>query len=134
MLAEWHDSYSAGIKSIDDYHKRLFNFINELYDRKREPDGGKALDDFFHRLAEHYTIHFADEERLMREHDYPETVAHIRDHDRMKDFVQGFLDNVKAGVSPDPEKALRFLIDWLHHHLGEVDGKLGEYLRSRGVS
>ena len=70
----WKDSYSVGIESIDNDHKKLIHLINNLQtsiDYKTDKQFEKQTLD---EVIDYTHYHFSREEELMKKHGYPDFV------------------------------------------------------------
>lgn len=119
---EWSDEYLTGIESIDADHQVLFRLVNELHEKMDagldEAIVGGALD----ALIDYVDVHFRREERLMQDSNYPDRVAHARQHRDLSRTVHSlkvlFDDNPHELES---ECIMDFLCDWLNDHILETD-------------
>jgi hemerythrin-like metal-binding protein len=62
---EWSDRYATGIEDIDNDHRTLFTFVNDLHDKIAD---GAADDDVGATLAglvNYVQVHFEREEMIM---------------------------------------------------------------------
>lgn len=131
-IIQWKDTYSVGIKAIDDQHKGLINMTNDLFLSCLK--GDEAARTFFkkviHNAVEYIKVHFDTEEKIMRKIKYPEFAAHKKEHEnfvaevllRVKDFEEGrkFVPNVFA----------RFLKEWVLGHIAMSDKKYAHFIWS----
>jgi hemerythrin len=130
---QWRDEYSVGIKKIDDDHKKLISLLNQFsiaYDyAMSESFERKALDE----LVSYTKYHFACEEKLLQEHDYPDFAAHKAQHQVMIAQVEKFvlLYNEKGHDALD--EISQFLTDWLINHINGTDKQYSHHLNSRGI-
>lgn len=127
-LFEWNEALSVGHPAIDGQHKRLFLLAGELHAAMSAGKGKQCLGKVLDNLIAYTRRHFADEEMLMQTHHYPEYPQHKAEHDALTrkviSFQKAFLTD-RAIVSPE---LLQFLKDWLNHHIGVIDKKVGAYL------
>ncbi|MDR3146383.1 MAG: bacteriohemerythrin, partial [Treponema sp.] len=118
------------IQLIDEQHKDLVNFTNDLYESCLA--GDKAARKHFH-ITIHKTVnyiknHFATEERIMEKIKYPGLMEHKREHES---FVKQVFDDVKnyeSGKKYVPNVFVRFLKDWILTHVALVDKKYADYI------
>jgi len=128
-FVSWRNSYSIGIRVIDDQHKYLLNLTNHLYEACTFNDGliGEKFKTTIQSAIEYVGVHFSTEEKLMERTNYPGIAAHKQAH---KIFVQKVLESVKEfeeGKVYTPNAFVRFLRDWVLEHIAMEDKKMGEY-------
>ncbi len=132
-LITWHDDYSINVCQIDFQHQELVELVNQLHDAVKSHSNPQTLDRLMIKLIESTTEHFATEEKLMIENDYPGYTIHKSQHDdllwQLKDFARE--------VSGMPSSAFRFSFDistdWLMKHIVESDVRLGKFLNKKNV-
>ncbi len=123
----WSQNLETGIASIDDQHRMLLDILNSVH---AAMVGGQesAIDISFKRLMEYTEFHFADEEKLFAQFNYPFTASHKREHEKLKIEAQERIAQYKAGAI-EMMDILAFLIDWLQEHIATTDKKFGDYVR-----
>ena len=130
-IVTWQNSYSVGIKLIDDQHKVLIRLTNRLFvncmaGRERTRD---AFLDTVREAIDYVGYHFGTEEKVMDRINYPDYAKHKMEH---ADFVREVYDKVdeyKAGKLMAPLSFVYFLRDWVLLHIAVSDKKLGGYLK-----
>jgi hemerythrin len=119
-IFEWDDSIALGIPAIDRQHKVLFGWVNALDDSIVRGDGNEKVGETIVNLITYVTVHFSDEERLMREWGYPELGSHRKEHDyfvaKLKDIQASF--NAGNDMSTP---VLDIMLDWLVSHIKGTD-------------
>lgn len=120
-LFTWHDMYSVGVPSVDTQHKRLFEIANRLHDAHIRNLGRPLMAEIFKELIEYTAYHFADEERLMRDADYPDYVRHKANHEKLIELVVGYQRQLERGEVGIEERALEFVKTWLNGHILGMD-------------
>ena len=129
----WKDSYSVGIESIDNDHKKLLHLINNLQ---------TAVDYKTDRLFEKQTLdevidythyHFRREEGLMENNGYPDFVPHKAKHEEMIGKVNEYVQAYDKGEPGAIESLLAYLKTWLISHINGTDKEYSEFLISKGV-
>jgi len=77
---EWSDDLSIGIPEVDDDHKRFISLINDLnhaiVSRRETAEVGRLV----RRLVEDAERHFAHEEALLSQWNYPDVGGHANNH------------------------------------------------------
>jgi hemerythrin len=79
-------------------------------------------------------VHFAYEERLMEEADYPELAAHKAEHEDLTLRVRGFQKDFDEGRIATGITLLQFLKEWSQKHIMESDHKYAPYLKAKAVA
>jgi len=133
-MFEWKDEYSVQIPSIDAQHRNLFRIGAELNEAMRTGQGKAVLSKTLDRLVQYTVVHFDTEERLMRQHGYPELAAHKAEHDALTTKVKEFQAELESGRALITVQLLQFVRDWLDHHIQGSDQKYAPYLRQRAVA
>lgn len=75
-LITWNENYSVKVKQFDDQHKKLIDMINELHDAMKVGKGKDVMEKILAGLIQYTVTHFANEERLMKQHNYPDYEQH----------------------------------------------------------
>ena len=130
-LMPWTDDLRIGVRAMDEQHRVLVGLINQVH-RSAGHDRA-ATGQVLSALAEYTKVHFSAEERLMREHGYPDFDGHEQRHHDLLAKVEQTFDRYRAGDDVGAE-LLAFLKEWLRHHILKSDRKYAAYLNERGVS
>lgn len=118
-LLNWTPELSVGIDVIDDQHKRIVGYINELHEarlRKDRQSIGLVVDG----LVEYTQSHFSFEESLMDEAGYSLLPVHKKVHQffdrRIREYQHRFAlgDDVAAELEST-------LVNWLINHIKVED-------------
>jgi len=132
-LMVWGDNFSVNVTQIDEQHKKLVGMLNDLYDAMKEGKGKNAAGNVLSGLVQYVATHFATEEKLMKEHAYPEYLKHKMEHDAL---TKQALNLQKQFLEDNPVltvELMKFLQDWLSNHILGTDKKCGTYLNSKGI-
>lgn len=132
-LFVWSDKYSVNIKGIDEQHKKLIGIINELHDAMIKGKSNDILSNVLQDLIDYTRVHFANEERIMNMHDYPDYTAHKAAHEDLLRQVTKFDKEFREGKFGLSIQIMNFLKDWLSKHILETDKKYSPFLNSKGV-
>lgn len=126
----WSEEYSVHLRVIDNDHKDLVATVNALHDAIRNGSAKGEIGHIIGNLAHYVDDHFTREEALMEAYDYPGLADHKRIHRHLTRMVYA-IRTVFASkpMEIDPAKLLRFLKDWLVHHIVEEDRKYVPFLR-----
>lgn len=132
-LFVWNDYYSVGDHRIDHQHQVLVDLANRIHDEYMRDLGDdelpkSALLDYLEELVEYTEMHFAFEEQLMEEADYPELADHKKLHEEL--LLQ--LTEMKLGYEQNlsnAEELVQFVVEWLTKHILGADKKYTPYLQ-----
>ncbi|BAQ61235.1 transcription accessory protein [Geminocystis sp. NIES-3708] len=120
-IAFWRQEYITGEKIIDMQHQYLFSLINELHDAMIEGKGQEIVGKILDQLVLYTVEHFATEEELMLQYEYPNYLSHKEKHDALKEQVLTLQEKWKNKEEFLTVKVSQFLTDWLIHHIKGED-------------
>ena len=127
----WSDSYSMGIKLIDDQHKGLLNFVNELFDHATGEEEEERV--WFKKViryaVQYIREHFTTEEKLMKATNFPGYAKHKKTHDEFTLTVVKNIRDFQSGKRLVLEKFAYFLKDWILTHVAVMDRQYSDYFR-----
>lgn len=132
-LIQWNSTLSVNINQIDNQHMKLVELVNTLHDRMKEGKGKAALSGILNELTNYTVYHFKTEEDLFRKYNYPQTDAHLKEHDALVQQVvklKADFDNGKSVLTLD---VMNFLKDWLTLHIMGNDKAYTPFLKSQGI-
>ena len=132
-LIQWNSTLSVNITQIDNQHMKLVELVNTLHDRMKEGKGKAALSGILNELTNYTVYHFKTEEDLFRKYNYPQTDAHLKEHDALVQQVvklKADFDNGKSVLTLD---VMNFLKDWLTVHIMGDDKAYTPFLKSQGI-
>ena len=133
-MFEWRNDYSVEIGSVDAQHKMLFAIANELYTAMMAGQSKPAMGGILDRLVQYTQMHFAHEERLLRQHGYPGFSQHKAQHDALTAKVVKFQSDFQQGHVSMSVQLLHFLKDWLEHHIQGSDRGYSPFLKAKSVA
>jgi hemerythrin len=127
-MFEWKDEYSVHIHSIDAQHQNLFRMAGELHSAMLAGQAKSVMGKVLDRLVQYTAMHFAHEERLMRQRNYPGFELHKVEHDVLTRKVLQFQADFRSGTTIITVQLLQFLRDWLENHIKGSDTKYVPFL------
>ncbi len=130
---EWKGSYSVGIDSIDQQHRRLVNLINQLQTAVKYSTGEEFEREALDELVDYTRTHFKYEEKLMEQNDYPDFEQHKAQHEMMIKKVKQVLAEYEHEPETAMNNAVSFLKGWLINHINGTDQQYSRYLIDKGV-
>ncbi|MCW8924393.1 MAG: bacteriohemerythrin [Gammaproteobacteria bacterium] len=130
---EWKDEYSVGIDSIDEQHKKLINLINQLQAALIYATGIEFEREALDAMVDYTKTHFAYEENMLEDNDYPGFEAHKAEHAKMIAKVESVLAEYEKEPETAMQNAVDYLQDWLIVHINGTDKEYCDYIISKGV-
>jgi hemerythrin len=135
---EWDESYSVGIESIDNDHKKLIHLINNLQTAMDYKTDNVFEKQTLAEVIDYTKYHFAREEDLMEKNGYSDFVAHKAQHEKMITKVTALVETYEMdeseGIKSGAIESLHmYLKSWLINHINGTDQEYSEYLISKGV-
>ena len=132
-LMEWSPGFSVKVKKFDDQHKKLVDLVNQLHDAMKAGEGITVLGTVLQSLIAYTGSHFADEEKMMQAHAYPDYARHKALHVDLVKKVLELQEKLKTGNAMLTMTVMSFLKDWLVNHIQVEDKKYGVYFNSKGI-
>jgi hemerythrin len=127
----WSDRYSMGIKIIDDQHKGLLDFVNDLFNHASgdEYEEREYFKKVIQQAVNYIKVHFETEEKLMTATKFPGYAEHKKIHDQFTMTVLKTVQDFESGKRLVLEKFAYFLKNWVLGHVAVMDVKYAEYFR-----
>lgn len=132
-LVAWNESFSVGVKAMDDQHKGLVKALNDLHAAMLEGQLKPVSGSLLNTLMDYTRQHFAAEEALMRRTAYPELGTHSALHKDLTREVEKFVGRYERGETGANIELLTFLRDWLLTHIQKVDRSYRAWMNAQGV-
>jgi hemerythrin len=131
MAIEWGQNFATGVAWQDREHKELIKRLKELVSAIERGEGKEEVGRLLKFLDDYVVAHFHHEEQAMSRYNYPEILAHLKEHTQFIDDFSRLKKEVQ-GASPGlAERVRNRLVGWLVKHLGSTDKALGAFLNQR---
>jgi hemerythrin-like metal-binding protein len=130
-LFAWREEYAIHQPEIDQQHKKLIGYLNDLHDSMISGHGNQELDKLLAQLVQYTETHFRAEEKLMEQHRYPGVRLHQKTHEDLERQVAEFQNKLRGGRITLSVDLLRFLKSWLQHHIQGADMEFGRFLAAK---
>ncbi|MGB4598642.1 MAG: bacteriohemerythrin [Trichlorobacter sp.] len=122
-LIEWNKELILGFDQIDAHHQQLVNLLNKAHDSFVQGVQPGTIDATLTELADYADYHFAVEEQLMRQQNYPDLAAHQQDHATFRSKVLEMRHSCSKETLPAQLEITVFLLEWLVMHIKITDRK-----------
>lgn len=132
-LFQWREEYEIGIGMADDDHRELLARADALYQAVSAGKARHLIEQTMDFLIDYAESHFAREEDLMLQLNYPEYDIHKRKHRDLIDQVQGMKNRVMRREVDIDMEFLGFLKEWVINHILTEDRKMTPFLKKTTV-
>ena len=136
MAYLWDSSLETGYEKVDNQHRQLVAALNDLSEANSSGKGDKAVIQTLEFLTSYTVKHFADEEKLQKDFNYPDYLFHKRIHDDFKMTVKEMTERIiRAGPSEAlVNEVITQLGDWLLNHIKGDDFRMAAFVKVADVS
>ena len=128
----WKNSFNIGVEEMDEQHKLLVGYINELYDAIQSKNEKAIVEPIFDKLTDYIQTHFVAEEFLLESMNYPMLETQKKQHA----FFVSELISLKSSYldkSQTAQSMFLFLKDWFLHHIATEDQKYVEFIENYDI-
>jgi hemerythrin-like metal-binding protein len=128
----WTPDFLIGVERVDDQHKELFRRLNSLGDALWDGSTEEDLIGHVTFLSEYVKSHFADEEALMSQYEFPGLSAQEAAHRQFIDVVATFEKQIVSGQfsSALAVKIFDQSCSWVKEHVIKMDKTFGQYVQT----
>lgn len=128
-LLNWQPEFSVGIDAMDDEHREMMDLINNTYSRLESESDAALIDECLGEIFNVISMHFALEERLMRNSGYTEYAAHKEDHEDLLDQIRDIMEDFDADRVSGAAALEARLSKWFAGHFSTFDARLHGQLK-----
>ncbi|VAW57887.1 Hemerythrin domain protein [hydrothermal vent metagenome] len=125
---KWTNELNTEIQVIDSQHHRIVDYINNLYDVRKSHDRNE-VEKVLNELVNYTLSHFAFEESLLEDVNYPFINGHKRVHALFIKRVSAFQQRFQLGEDITDE-LLAVLKSWLINHIRSDDNDYAAIVRA----
>ena len=125
-MIKWEESMTTGIDSVDNQHRQLIAWLNDLLGAMKEGRGRTEIQRLLDELGGYAATHFTHEEDCMLRYKCPAAKANVQAH---QDFVRVFgsfkEEFERTGATTDLVLRVKSeLMAWLTGHIKGTDAQL----------
>ena len=128
----WTPDLDTGFDDIDDQHKVLVQYINDLYDA-REAGNPEAIEEVFQHLIDYTVEHFSYEEMMLLEANYHLLEPHKKVHANFVNKMNVYQNRYRNGDKEALDELLNLLEGWLFRHIRLNDHGYVESVKKSGI-
>ena len=132
MAYQWDSSLETGYEKVDNQHRQLVAAVNNLMEASISGKGDRAVMETLDFLTGYAIKHFADEEQLQLDYEYPDYLNHKRLHDDFKVKVGELTQRViKEGPTAELIDTVSSAIgSWLLNHIKGDDFRMAAFVKA----
>ena len=132
-FVQWTSKLDLHIPMVDQQHRKLCDYINELHTAMKKNRTGQELQAIIKKLRDYTAMHFRDEEGIFAASDYPSSTEHKAIHRKFVEKLDEFESQLENGTATVSMDLLTFLKDWLIQHIAKTDPTYLPYVQHRVV-
>jgi len=125
----WQGYYSVGNDHLDQQHRQIIAMVNWLFEATMLQQDQQAVPSLIRELIAYTSAHFADEEQMMRQSNYPGYEEHKRAHRQLTERTYDLHFRTMQANPPRAQDVLKFLKDWWVNHITGDDKAYAPYLQ-----
>ena len=134
MAYQWDTSLETGHAKIDNQHKQLISALNSIIEASQQGKGSEEIFKTLDFLTGYTVMHFATEEKLQVQYNYPDYLIHKRYHDDFKGTVGDLTKRlINEGATDELVGTVTTTIgNWLLNHIKGDDFRMAAYVKAKG--
>ncbi len=130
---KWKEEYSVGVEKFDLQHKKIIQFLNQLYGAMEDKTSKEAVGKILDNMTIYAAMHFQTEEKYMKKYNYPGLDAHKQKHEDFVAKVLDFKEKFHEGSLMLSLKVVNFLKSWLKEHIMGTDKEYTSFFKQQGL-
>ena len=130
----WNESLATGIPVIDEQHKKLVGFVNQLSEAMTAGKGKDFIGKLLDELVAYTQYHFALEERNFAKYNFPFSASHTKAHHDLINQVTQFVERHKKSEVAMSIEILSFLTNWVKDHIMKEDMKYVQHFAGKLIN
>jgi hemerythrin len=129
----WSEKFSVNVRELDAQHMTLVDKINVLHQSLLDNKGREVQNKIIEDLLVYADVHFAAEEKQMRNLNYPGYQKHKQEHDTFTAKALDLQQRVTRSGFVLTLEVLSFLKNWLQDHILGTDKEYSQHFNLNGV-
>lgn len=130
----WNESFSVGVKKIDEEHKTLLDLLNRLNTKTDLMSNSERTDDALNEMTQYAINHFKTEEDIFRAYNYEEFDIHRNEHLRFFKKISKYSDRLNSGEQDLLPELIDELANWIISHILNSDMRCKAFFKKNGIS
>ena len=133
----WNDSFSLGVKSLDEQHRVWVERLNSLTAAIESHQEARLITKTLDFMMDYVEFHFSAEESLMANKSYPGLAQHKAEHRQFRNTLMDlFVLEVEEDNAVDKiaDSINNFQISWLKNHIQQTDKQFADFLNEQNAA
>lgn len=118
---DWEERMGVRFPEIDKEHKHFLEMLRKV--NALECGDRAGLANLLNELLDYAAYHFSNEERVLREKNYPGQKHQAEAHQRFIRRLLLYKNDFDKGKELDPEEIFNWMAGWLVGHIMRIDKK-----------
>ncbi len=133
-LSSSHLEPNINLAEVERQHQNLIRIVHNLYHAINARRGQEVIGKILAEVVTYTIYHFATEEGLMQQHEFPGFAAHRIEHNTLTLKILGLQGEHEAGRPDAAEGLLKLLQHWLEEHTLKRDKEYMHFLSVKGIA
>lgn len=129
----WNESFSVGVKEIDEQHQQLFDIVNRLGNSINAPTSTEKVSDIIKELLDYSVEHFTTEEDYFEKFNYENKETHTKSHNLYKEKIDHFIEDFQKKNGYLSFEIIDFLTSWWVGHINGEDKQYTKCFHDHGL-
>ena len=134
MLIDWQDKWLTGEERVDTDHQDMVLTINNIHEAVEQGESKEDILTILKALVKLTYEHFSYEECLMMITEYPQSDAHMDEHQNLHSIANILAYNIEVSNKEIVLDTIDFFEDWFIEHVENMDAELGRFLNDRKIA
>ena len=133
MSLQWTNELSVNVGEIDDQHQEIFRRYNAFLTACKNAAGREKIPELVDFLVDYVASHFAHEEKMMVQYNYPAKDEHMGEHLKFRNIVHASKErlNEEGPALSLVTEINQTLFNWLVKHIKKTDTEFGAFLNNK---
>ena len=128
------DKFSVGVKVFDQHHQQLIRLLNQMISAAGTSiTHSEMISGILVELNRYARLHFRAEEKLMEAYGYPGLGSQKIEHRAFRKKTAEFSTAAALEDKNNQQALLKFLVDWLTHHILVTDMAYRSFFEEKGI-
>lgn len=130
---QWNSEFSVGVHLMDEEHIAILASFNDVCASIEDGKPRTESEGLLRKLLDLTQQHFRSEEALLESTGFPGLANHGNHHKDLNTLMKEYLVRFDRGDLGSSANLLRFLREWITHHIQTEDKVYGIWLNRHGV-